>query len=515
MGKIVVVINFWGGAPTCLLSRAFETLPGFKCWCSGGNMYRRTYLSNTDEISSFKEFIKKDNTTVFEEIKKKGYKTILLGCFGLNEDLNPDPVRQSFVVDAESSLQKYGIDVFSNMDGAYYKGSALSHDRHVIRDAIDIISDNKDEPIFLFINLLGCRDVVRKRFYNPNMKISDYICNNWEKDINIEDERLIPQSVRFLGNTKLDNFIRRCKLSKDKIYGEDCVDDYLHPKEKFHALQKSTWDDMCCLNEYLYSLYNVLCDKYENVLSGIVSTKSVSLEEHSIRVSAPVEACCRSFWCLSNNNSDRKVETNDDPYCVNDFWNFLYKRMDINTNFKIDPPVTTCILDFASVNADNYCMRFIVELKGRTYIVVSLWSLKDIAYESNISSSISDDDIVNICSKKNCLPVPDVKIASVFSITEDPDELEDIKENISQELLYELSNHCNMCKKPITDFKLSHSEADVKKVDKSIIKKIKFDTNAPRTYNIPPPSPPKVIQKQNIQRQNMKNREQQLHQRHR
>ncbi len=514
MGKIVVVINFWGGVPTSLLSRAFETLPGFKCWCSGGNMYRRTYLSNTDPTISFKNFIYMDNSTVFEEIKKNGYKTILLGCFGLDENLNPDPVRQSFIVDAKFSLQKYGIDVFSSMDGVYYKGSALSHDKHVIRDAIEIINENEDESIFLFVNLLGCRDIVRKRFYNPNTKVSDYVHNNWEKNTNVDNERLIPQSVRFLGNTKLDTFIRRCKLSKDKIYGEDCVDDYLHPKEKFNALQTSTWNDMIILNKYLHSLHNAIYEKYENFVSGIVSTNSVSLEEHCVRVSAPVEACCRSFWCLSDNKSDREVETNDDPYCVNNFWNFLYKRINIDNKINFNIPVTTCTLDFSSVNCDNYSMRFIVNLKGRIYTVVSLWSLKDIAYESNISENISDNDIVNICSKKNCLPIPDVKVACIFSLIEDPDELDDIKEKISSDLFDELSSHCNRHKKPITDLKLYYTEADIKK-KMSIIKKIKFDTNPPRTYNIPPPSPPKFVQKQTVQKQNMKNREHQLHQRHR
>ena len=370
------------------------------------------------------------------------YQVIAGAIGGLDENLNPDPVRQSFIVDAKFSLQKYGIDVFSSMDGVYYKGSALSHDKHVIRDAIEIINENEDESIFLFVNLLGCRDIVRKRFYNPNTKVSDYVHNNWEKNTNVDNERLIPQSVRFLGNTKLDTFIRRCKLSKDKIYGEDCVDDYLHPKEKFNALQTSTWNDMIILNKYLHSLHNAIYEKYENFVSGIVSTNSVSLEEHCVRVSAPVEACCRSFWCLSDNKSDREVETNDDPYCVNNFWNFLYKRINIDNKINFNIPVTTCTLDFSSVNCDNYSMRFIVNLKGRIYTVVSLWSLKDIAYESNISENISDNDIVNICSKKNCLPIPDVKVACIFSLIEDPDELDDIKEKISSDLFDELSTHC-------------------------------------------------------------------------
>ena len=131
MSDITIIINYWGGIPSCLVKKSLNSLNHFKSFSLGGTFVPNAYITNTDALESFKDFLcnkrmngfpvqKKDS--IFHTFKNSGYHTVLLGCFGLDEKMNPTPPRREYINDTRYSLEEFGIDRFSSQDGCYHMG---------------------------------------------------------------------------------------------------------------------------------------------------------------------------------------------------------------------------------------------------------------------------------------------------------------------------------------------------------------------------------------------------------
>ena len=133
MTNAIIVINYWGGIPGCMIKKSLNNLNHFKSFSLGGDCYTNAYITNTNPFESFKDFICNKHTngfsfnkndSIFHIFKKSGFHTVLLGCFGLDENFNPNPIRREYVNDTRYSLESIGVDRFSSQDGAYHTGSA-------------------------------------------------------------------------------------------------------------------------------------------------------------------------------------------------------------------------------------------------------------------------------------------------------------------------------------------------------------------------------------------------------
>ena len=57
MSEAVIIVNYWGGIPGCLVQKSLNSLDHFKYFSNGGTFSSNVYLTNTDYNESFKDFI--------------------------------------------------------------------------------------------------------------------------------------------------------------------------------------------------------------------------------------------------------------------------------------------------------------------------------------------------------------------------------------------------------------------------------------------------------------------------
>lgn len=439
MSDTIIIINYWGGIPSCLVKKSLNVLNGFKSFSLGGTCFTNAYVTNTDPNESFKDFIcnkrmngfpmnKKDS--IFHNFKNCGYKTVLLGCFGLDENMNPIPPRREYIDDARYSLTDLGIDRFSAQDGCYHTGSAYSHDEKVLLEANEIITNMSatDGPLFLFINLLGCNDCYKRRFDDPTLPQMKYGIpkKRWYLNPDVNDVRLVPTNVSYSKVTEWKQIFEASKKIENEKYGEPFeVKSTVDPKIKFLSLQASAWADLIKLDDLITKILKNARQKFSGIKTCILSTNTISLEEHGVRSQAPIESCCKSFWVYSTNEFDRPPDEDSEPTNLLNFWDAFIEKIYNNSIF------TFCLLPNQNLELKTNCFRNIVKIRGKTYSVNYIWSLNEMFYINNTSLTMSFN--------KTQWNIKLSKIISVFDLVEDSYETNNILELCSPELLAEFS----------------------------------------------------------------------------
>jgi hypothetical protein len=444
MSDTIIIINYWGGIPSCLVKKSLSVLNHFKSFSLGGTCFTNAYVTNTDPYESFKDFIcnkrmngfpmnKRDS--IFNDFKNNGYKTILLGCFGLDENMNPNPPRREYIDDARYSLEELGIDRFSAQDGCYHTGSSYSHDEKVLLEANEILINMSvtEGPLLLFINLLGCNDCYKRRFDEPTLQQHENGISKkkWYLNPDVNDVRLVPTNVGYNKVTEWKQIFETSKRMENNKYGEPFeTTSTIDPKIKFLSLQASAWSDLIKLDDLIIRILKNARQKFSGIKTCILSTNVVSLEEHGIRSQAPVEPCCKSFWIYSNNDLDRPVEEESQPTNLLNFWGVFIEKIYTNNVFSL------CLLPSSNLDLKNNCLRNIVNVRGKTYSVNYIWSLNELLKMNNTTFAMS--------SNKTQWTVRLKDIVSVFDLIEDNYETNNILELCSLDLLEEFSKNAEL-----------------------------------------------------------------------
>ncbi len=437
MTNAIIVINYWGGIPGCMIKKSLNNLNHFKSFSLGGDCYTNAYVTNTNPIESFKDFICNKHTngfpfnkndSIFHIFKKNGFHTVLLGCFGLDENFDPNPIRREYINDTRYSLESIGVDRFSSQDGAYHTGSAYSHDEKVLNEANEILSnvDSSSPPLFLFINLLGCNDCYHRRFNDPSIPQTKRGIgkDKWYLNPDVNDIRLVPTNIDSKKINDWKHIFEASKTISDTSYGE-ITQDKIDNRIKFLSLQSSAWKDLIKIDDLIIKILRTARQKFVNITTSIVATNVIPLEEHNIRYEAPIESSCRSFWTYSRNELDRPVEEHSITTNILSFWDEFLEREYQN---KIS---TLCLIPTSNIDMKTLCLRKVLNVRGKTYSINYLWSINDILKANNASRNVLDKKV----QWKLIMP----EIASVFDLIEDVDEINNILALCSTDLLFEFS----------------------------------------------------------------------------
>jgi len=442
MSEAVIIVNYWGGIPGSLVQKSLNSLDHFKYFSNGGTFSSNVYLTNTDYIESFKDFIslKRMNgfpflksNSIFNIFRKNGYKVVVLGAFGLDESFNPQPIRRQYVNNASLSLEDLGVDQFSCQDGCFHTGCAYSHDHQILLEANNILENSSDnEKIVLFINLLGCTDVYKRRFDEPSKpELKHGISKqNWYLKPDVSDERLIPENVTSKKKVHWNDIFEVSKNKENELYGE-YESSKVDARIKFITLQQSAWNDLRKLDDLLSRLIKTAKLKKTKLKTAITATNIISLEEHGVRKNAPVESCCKTFWCISDHILDRPYDIANKPTSILSFWNEFIPNINdsiIHTN---------CFVPTNVLDKKTFCVRYILSVRGKVYACNCVQSLRDLISDSSLLKT-EDTNLLEICSKRNQWVLKNVKISYIFDLTEDFNEFHDIKQNCSDEFLKEL-----------------------------------------------------------------------------
>lgn len=435
MSNVIVITNYWGGIPSSLIKKSLFSIPNFKMFSNGGTCVTNAYVTNTDAKESFKDFISNKclngfpinkKETMFHLFKNAGYKTVVLGSFGLEKSLDPNPVRREYQKDSTYSLMDYGIDIFSEQDGCFDVSSAYAHDKRLVLEAMDLLNlHDSEQKLLLFLNLKGCHDCYHRRFDDAVKKqqLHGIDKKNWFTNPDVNDVRLVPLNVQQQVEA-LKPIIMASNQQQCLFYGETGKTS-IDARIKFLSLQQSAWNDLNKIDFYLTKLNKIIKEKYTKATTCVIATNVISLEEHGVRKDLPTDSCSRTFWCISKNEFDRPPEEVTAPESLLSFWsNFV----DITKSERI---TTLCLVPTTNLDSKTTGLRTVLNMNGKTYSVTYMWSLRELIDYTN------DDDsaLIQKCFNKTQWSFTKSNILSVFDLTEDPDEVYNIVNICSERLI--------------------------------------------------------------------------------
>ena len=387
MQMYVIVINFWGVFPDALLNAHSLHSTIWKwsrltvAWRLGHMITpivsTRLQTSSTPPSRPMEEHV---STT-----EACGYRVKMFGAFGLNTRLDPQSDR-NHIFDAQNELRVHGIDTFSHIDGAYYAGCSLAHDKAVLHDAIDLVlKDESDQPTVLWFNLLECADTLKRRV---ETKVKDAVKNGldikyWSErydDTAIDGRKVPPNVYDSLHGHQWSALIDEVCDHELSQYGEKSGRTSRRPRT-VHDAHEPAWDDLCSLDEYAAAFLKVLMEQKHVSTVCSLATHVFSLQEFGGRTCLPVEACCRSFWCRTTcappSTSSRPVGMK----CGVTHLTFVHRRQGERSRTLWNLEIGTANSNVAPQPPHKSPMSaapLVLPDKGRIYSMVYAWTLRDL-----------------------------------------------------------------------------------------------------------------------------------------
>ena len=151
--KHIVVINVHGGFPTCFQEAAVGGLASFAPFMEAGcELLTRAYVSNASCAASLHDLlfdaplcsmtdsswhawskVRHGLRSIFHAMSTNGYKTHLMGAYGLDPALDPHRHMRTYPTDVTAALRSQGVDVYDTEDAAFTCRTAASHDANVVQ----------------------------------------------------------------------------------------------------------------------------------------------------------------------------------------------------------------------------------------------------------------------------------------------------------------------------------------------------------------------------------------------
>ena len=242
----VIWVNFFGGIPAS---------------------YQRGHRVYLEEISSPEQAFVSVAEAVFPCARANGYKTCIVGKCLTRPMLSPKRHATS-LPNPRHALKAHGIDICPPV--AFEDDIPASvQDAFALKEAIDMLETQDGQPLFLCVNLMGCKDVERIRFGKERMKSSSSSTSARKKPTRYT---LPHQSLETLNK------------NAHAVYGESPVGVNVHELEIAAAFVCASLDEKMkhlCTHGTLYT----------------TSTQVISFCEHGIRSNAaPFEVNAGIGW---------------------------------------------------------------------------------------------------------------------------------------------------------------------------------------------------------------------------
>lgn len=385
MGKVVLIVNFYGGVPACLHPTIVHD-GRTEGWTSFATF--QTIHSHNRPDAAFRH----SYCNVFRTLRDGGFETILLGSHPLecservlSSDTLPDP-RARFLAEwgvARCSLYEHPVQ------GCY---TTTVHDDEVFREAMEILGDRRDHgdrgdrgDLALCINLKSFDDVLHMALASDG-STAVRTCLQVSPPASCDDERLVSRALNSLHVTDGDH--RRVTPQEYTAAITYCLDRWNHVKERLRIL-----------------LDTRKCDQV-----AFTSTASMALGEHGhYGTDGPYAQTCNAFWCSTldcNVHPCQYVSTRVllDTFAEGVLADTSVMAVQDRIRKLSSPPTTLC---------ERGWLRIIVQYRGRVYSCV-----------------VRDGDIVLL-----------------FDATSDPHEVDDLKPSMAH-ILSDLTPLLSLPMKP-------------------------------------------------------------------
>lgn len=439
--EYVIIINYYGGIPGCLVEKALVQLEHLKS-LQPATSNTRAYLDNTDRVESFRNTFyssmdRGEKQTMMQRLQRAGYHTCVFGAFGIEPELNHHPPRRNFYP-TEMSLKKYGVDDYSIVDGEFFYGSAYAHDSATLYAADDFITNYKDEkPVAIWINLMACADTKRRRTQKMTTSTSSLGIDEsiWNHNTpKATDSRLFPDNLHGMlvsSHSLWNELLGEVRTSECGRYGEIYENANKETRQRqFHALLQSAWADMNAIDPLITRVLRTAKNRAGKFSASVLATHVFGLGEHETRDHAPNEACTRSFWCSTNfANIADGVDDVDVPVSIQAF---VYRTIHLYCGQQLRnsllPLTLKTAVQSSNIINEQLWLRFIWQLRGKTYATTYAWTVRDM-----FPPATSDATIRESLQKYEEQRVPvELLLCSVFDIACDPDEKQNIMDEIKE-----------------------------------------------------------------------------------
>lgn len=496
----VIVINLHGGIPNCYIEALLNRWSCVKHMMDiGCDVMTNVYTSNACAASAFGDIIldapiasvtdagwhswshvRNGHRTLFHAMKDAGYRTRLMGAFGLDPKLDPHRIMRCYPTNVESALKYMGIDDYDTEDATFTCRTAASHDAGVLERLYTYVTTwRSQDRHFCVVNLLACQDVHRLSWRDEpsfvasvptvDYKTWTHQCAGCDTD---DDECALTHDI------VLDD-ARRCEDHTDKLRRVAMLYDYLRgdrceapSKERIEKilklLHRSSWSAMNALDVLLIPIIKVLTAMRASIT--LTSDHPLALYEHGSMCETPWEVCTRTFVV----RCDGYTQGRGTPYHVDEIVSLTtLSSMVIETSSHVVDwhtchcPIGTLTLSISPsslcrafvdpvVNVFNmkaFWVRVVLTESSRTFALTFWWSLDDMVHETivanetrnsnaqrkrqsvSVAKSMSEWEQLTMSERADRLsqshswrlPVTDTScVSSVFEITTDVHELSDI-----------------------------------------------------------------------------------------
>ena len=483
----IVLLNFHGGFPSCFMAAALEHLECFRTLSAQGcDVYDRVYTSNVCAAGALHDLLMDSPVhsmvdacwhpwsktsmavrSIFTLFREHGYRTHLLGAYGLDERFDQHRNTRDYPYHLETALQCLGVDQFDTDDGAFTCRAASAHDRAALeRLAARIGSWAPHEKHFAVINLLGCQDVHRCSWSEAvhQARIPTLSPHQWMPKAVPEDdlEAALPSSVLsddprrqtldppVAHGAKMRQGLRRLCMLHDHLKGQD----HEAPSREaltraVNALQRHAWTCLVQLDTHVKDIVQRVIATGGSLL--LMTDHPMSLYEHGVVCEAPWDACTRGFVVSStpttraSSSSPRRTNDVNGPSLVH---RLLFEAGGLQASSWHALPCTPHSAVTISAAPSHLCrssvtpctdsfqmpflwVRAVISLCDRTYAVVYWWSLDDLietTFDSSVCHETHEEKSAIVRQQETwCLPLHHAPEA-VFDLTEDPSERTNLME---------------------------------------------------------------------------------------
>ena len=409
--SLVLVVNHWGGVPAALRGNYLARV-SHEALCA----FHDVALERLDPHASLRACVEDDGndpclcadapplsttTTLFAAARAAGYRTVLLGATGAAATSSTNPPTRSADAhprDPRHALRAWGVDACSPRDGARFEGDAGVHDEEVLREARRVLEEEgKDAKLFLWVNLLSCRDVPRMRFRPCVAPPTDP--DSYTGVPAACDHRHVPRSVQ----SAVPELSRLLAAADARRHGEEVEDGDEHSHKpvvtpgEYVALLDAGWAALRRVDAHVTPL--VTAALRLDAAVALTATHSLALGEHRVRTgAAPTRTCATTFWCAT------VAPAEDTPRTLAALLAHFCKHTLAGVRVSQQTSPRACL----SVVEDRIVARTVCTLHARRYACLCVW--RDLA--------LRDGGYAH-------LP-PLVALHAVYDLDADPDELEDV-----------------------------------------------------------------------------------------
>ena len=427
--KVVLVVNHWGGVPAALRGNYLARV-SHEALCA----FHDVALARLDPHLSMRACVLVDGanddpclcdtappptSTLFAAARAAGYRTVLLGATGAPSNATCTRSADARPRDPRHALRAWGVESCSARDGALFEGDAGVHDEEVLREARRILHegtaeeeedvDGEGKKLFLWVNLLSCRDVPLMRF---RPCAAPPTAHGGYTGVPVAcDHRHVPRSVQS-AVPALSHLIaaadarRHGETPEEEAEEGDGHAPVVTPGE-YAALLDAGWAALRRVDAHVTPL--VIEALRLDAAVALTATHSLALGEHRVRTgAAPTRTCATTFWSATlapDDATPRTLTALLAHFCKH---TLAGARVGVAPQHQPPPPRACLSLVPEEDGRPLLVARVVCTVHGRRYACLCVW--RDLPPRDG----------------GHVYPPPVDALHAVYDLDADADELEDV-----------------------------------------------------------------------------------------